>query len=90
METPVQPRMAGRCRTFGISPLTWAGRKHDLQMKSVPITPESLKSYDCVLVSTNHTAFDWAMIAKHSRLVVDSRDALRPFHREMEGRIVLA
>ncbi|MBL9150599.1 MAG: nucleotide sugar dehydrogenase [Phycisphaerae bacterium] len=71
-------------------PETWAGRKHDLQMKSVAITPESLKSYDCVLVSTNHAAFDWAMIAKHARLVVDSRDALRAFHREMEGRIQLA
>lgn len=71
-------------------PETWAGRKHDLQMKSVPITPESVKSYDCVLVSTNHSAFDWATIAKHARLVVDSRDALRAFHREMEGRIVLA
>jgi UDP-N-acetyl-D-glucosamine dehydrogenase len=71
-------------------PETWAGRKHDLKMKSVTITPENLKSYDCVLVSTNHAAFDWAMVAKHARLVVDSRDALRAFHREMEGRIVLA
>ena len=71
-------------------PATWAGRKHDLQMKSVPITAETLKSYDCVVVSTNHAAFDWATIAKHARLVVDSRDALRAFHREMEGRIVLA
>jgi len=71
-------------------PATWAGRKHDLQMKSVPVTPETLRSYDCVLVSTNHAAFDWAMIAKHAKLVVDSRDALRPFHHEMQGRIVLA
>ncbi|MFO0827666.1 MAG: nucleotide sugar dehydrogenase [Phycisphaerales bacterium] len=71
-------------------PATWAGRKHDLQMKSVPCTAETLKSYDCVLVSTNHASFDWATIAKHARLVVDSRDALRQFHREMEGRIVLA
>jgi UDP-N-acetyl-D-glucosamine dehydrogenase len=71
-------------------PETWAGRKHDLKMKSVSLTPEVLKSYDCVLVSTNHAAFDWAMVAQHARLVVDSRDALRAFHREMEGRIVLA
>jgi UDP-N-acetyl-D-glucosamine dehydrogenase len=71
-------------------PATWAGRKHDLQMKSVAITAESLKSYDCVLVSTNHAAFDWALVAKHARLVVDSRDAMRAFHREMEGRLVLA
>jgi UDP-N-acetyl-D-glucosamine dehydrogenase len=71
-------------------PETWAGRKHDLRMKSVPITPEALKQYDCVLVSTNHSAFDWATIAKHSKLVVDSRDALRAFHGEMGDRIVLA
>jgi UDP-N-acetyl-D-glucosamine dehydrogenase len=62
-------------------PESFPVRKHDLKMKSVD---------DCVLVSTNHAAFDWAMVAKHARLVVDSRDALRAFHREMEGRIVLA
>jgi UDP-N-acetyl-D-glucosamine dehydrogenase len=71
-------------------PETWAGRKHDLQMKSVTITPETLAGYDCVVVSTNHTAFDWAKIAKHSKLIVDSRDALRAHHAELGDRIVLA
>jgi len=71
-------------------PETWAGRKHDLQMKSVAVTPETLASYDCVVVSTNHAAFDWAKIAKHSKLIVDSRDALRAHHAELGDRIVLA
>ncbi|MGP1309842.1 MAG: nucleotide sugar dehydrogenase [Phycisphaerales bacterium] len=65
-------------------------RKHDLQMKSVAITPENLKKYDCVLVSTHHAAFDWATIAKHAPLVVDTRDALRAFDAEMAGRLVRA
>jgi UDP-N-acetyl-D-glucosamine dehydrogenase len=59
-------------------------------MKSVAITPENLSTYDCVLVSTHHAAFDWATIAKHSPLVVDTRDALRAFDKEMAGRLVRA
>jgi UDP-N-acetyl-D-glucosamine dehydrogenase len=65
-------------------------RRHDLQMKSVALTPENLSKYDCVLVSTHHAAFDWATIAKHSALVVDTRDALRAFDKEMAGRLVRA
>jgi UDP-N-acetyl-D-glucosamine dehydrogenase len=59
-------------------------------MKSVALTPENLSKYDCVLVSTHHAAFDWATIAKHSALVVDTRDALRAFDKEMAGRLVRA
>ena len=52
-------------------------RHHDLQMTSVPLTPQSLASYDCVLVATNHAAYDWQMIAMYSTLIVDTRGALR-------------
>ena len=59
-------------------------------MASVEITPENLASYDCVLVSTNHAAFDYQAIADHSKLVVDTRDAMRDHHDSMGDRIVLA
>ncbi|MBX3387064.1 MAG: nucleotide sugar dehydrogenase [Phycisphaeraceae bacterium] len=52
-------------------------RRYDLHMESVALTPENLGSYDCVLVSTNHSAYDWAFIAKHSKMVVDTRNAMR-------------
>ena len=52
-------------------------RKHDLQMASVDFTAESLKGYDLVLVSTNHSAYDWQMIADHAKLIVDTRGAMR-------------
>ncbi len=56
-------------------PKTHKGREHDLQMKSVPLTPASLKKYDAVLISTDHSAYDYDMIVKHSKLVVDTRNA---------------
>lgn len=65
-------------------------RKHDLGMKSVTLTPERVKSFDCVLISTAHKAFDFAMLAEHGKLVVDTRDAMRPFAGTMGGRLVRA
>ena len=56
-------------------PTTHKQREHDLRMKSVPVTPASLKRYDCVVISTDHDAYDYGMIAKNARLVVDTRNA---------------
>lgn len=52
-------------------------RHHDLHMQSVPISAESLKKYDCVVVATHHKAYDWQMIADNAALIVDTRGALR-------------
>ncbi|MFQ5422554.1 MAG: nucleotide sugar dehydrogenase [Phycisphaerae bacterium] len=56
-------------------PRTHKGREHDLRMTSVPLTPANLKRYDAVLIATDHTAYDYAMIVRHSKLVIDSRNA---------------
>ena len=65
-------------------------RRHDLKMTSVELTPESVASFDCILVSTNHAAFDYAMVAEHAKLVVDTRDAMRDHHEDLGDRLVLA
>ncbi len=46
-------------------------------MQSQPLTPEYLAAQDCVLIATDHTAYDYAFIVKHSRLVVDTRNATK-------------
>ncbi len=71
-------------------PVTQRMRRHDLQMRSVELTPESIASFDCVLISTNHEAFDYASVAEHAKLVVDTRDAMRAHHAELGDRLVLA
>jgi UDP-N-acetyl-D-glucosamine dehydrogenase len=43
--------------------------------ESVPLTPEQIASSDVVVISTDHSCFDYEMIVKHSRLVFDSRNA---------------
>jgi DNA polymerase-1 len=69
---------------------TWAGRKHDLKMTSVAYDAATIASYDCVLISTAHSKVDYSVIAKNAKLVVDTRDALRSFEKDMGARLVRA
>ncbi|MFO0823547.1 MAG: nucleotide sugar dehydrogenase [Gemmataceae bacterium] len=48
-----------------------------LSMTSTPLTPEFLASQDAVLISTDHTAFDYTFIVEHSPLVIDTRNATK-------------
>jgi UDP-N-acetyl-D-glucosamine dehydrogenase len=57
-------------------PATHKMRHYDLQMQSVPLTPAALRGYDCVLVATNHAAYDWQLVADNAELVIDTRNAL--------------
>ena len=52
-------------------------REHDLHKESVPLTAEGVAAYDCVLVSTNHATVDYALVAKHATLVIDTRNAMK-------------
>jgi UDP-N-acetyl-D-glucosamine dehydrogenase len=46
-------------------------------MASTPLTPETLAAQDCVLVATDHSAYDYATVVRHAPLVVDTRNATR-------------
>lgn len=48
-------------------------REHYFDLASTPLTPESLASFDLVLLATDHEAFDYAMILEHARQIVDTR-----------------
>jgi len=51
-------------------------RHHDLPaMESLELTPESLKEQDCVLIATDHSAYDYEFIVKNARMVLDTRNA---------------
>jgi len=44
---------------------------------SRPLTREYLAEQDCVLVATDHSAFDWPWIVGQSKLVIDTRNATK-------------
>src|SRR4030081_2940583 len=57
-------------------------------MKSVPITPQTLASYDGIVIATDHTSYDYAAIVDGAKLVVDTRNATRRGMRRRD-KIVL-
>lgn len=48
-------------------------RKHSLDLKSITLSPDSINSYDAVIIVTAHKIFDFGLIAKYAKLIVDSR-----------------
>jgi len=56
-------------------PKTPRQREHDLQMASLDLTKQNLAAQDAVIISTNHSSYDYARIVKHSKLVLDARNA---------------
>src|SRR5579871_715938 len=51
------------------------GRKYDLQMSNTPL--DNLGQYDCVVIVTDHSDYDYARIVRESQLVIDTRNATR-------------
>lgn len=49
-------------------------RQYSYRLESTPLTAETLSSVDCVLIATNHTAYDYDFILQHANLIVDTRN----------------
>ena len=56
-------------------PKVGKGRKYDLQMTCAPL--DNLGQYDCVLIVTDHSDYDYRRIVDQAQLVVDTRNATR-------------
>jgi UDP-N-acetyl-D-glucosamine dehydrogenase len=54
-------------------PFIGKGRKYDLQMKCADL--KNLGQYDCVVIVTDHSDYDYARIVEEAQLVVDTRNA---------------
>ena len=48
-----------------------------LRMSSQELTADYLQTRDCVLIVTDHSAYDWNWIAQHAPLIVDTRNAMK-------------
>lgn len=52
-------------------------REHSFDLSSVDLTPETLSAYDCVVLLTDHSAFDYDLILEHAPLIIDTRGKYR-------------
>jgi UDP-N-acetyl-D-glucosamine dehydrogenase len=56
-------------------PFIGRGRKYNLQMTRAEL--KDLGQYDCVLIVTDHSDYDYKQIVREAQLVVDTRNATR-------------
>jgi len=65
------------CYSDPYVPLLRRMREHDLKLTSMDISAELLALMDCVIVATDHDAFDYTLIQAHATLIVDTRGRYR-------------
>jgi UDP-N-acetyl-D-glucosamine dehydrogenase len=56
-------------------------RMYDFKKSSVPLSKDMLKQYDCVVIATNHSCYDYELIVRNSSLVVDTRNVVNGYHK---------
>jgi len=52
-------------------------REYHFNLKSCELSAESLASFDCILIATNHDAFDYDFIRREGKLIIDTRGVYR-------------
>jgi UDP-N-acetyl-D-glucosamine dehydrogenase len=52
-------------------------RKFNFDKASVQLTPKNIKSYDAVVIVTNHANVDYKLVEKNAKLIIDTRNALK-------------
>jgi UDP-N-acetyl-D-glucosamine dehydrogenase len=58
-------------------------REHSFDLKSVDLTPERIAQYDLLLLATDHSKFDYNMLQKHAKLIVDTRGVYLDSHKNI-------
>jgi len=51
--------------------------KYHFDLQSVDLTPESIQSFNVVVLATDHDSFDYELITREAKLVVDTRGRLK-------------
>ncbi len=67
-------------------PVVGRGRHYDLQMESASL--DDIEEYDCVVIVTDHTVYDYEQIVARARLVIDSRNATKAIRGPAAAKIV--
>ena len=57
-------------------------RKYKFNKRSVKLNEKNLSKYDLVLLATDHSYFDYEFIQKHSKIIVDTRNAFKDFNNK--------
>jgi UDP-N-acetyl-D-glucosamine dehydrogenase len=60
-------------------------KEDDIDLTSVPLTSETIAAADCVVIVTDHSDVDYALVERCGRVIVDTRNALEKVRRKGQG-----
>ena len=63
-------------------------RHEGLNIQSIELTQQVIEDADCIVIVTNHTAYDYEWIGEHASVIIDSRNAMKDVHNPA-ARVVL-
>ncbi|MCA9731707.1 MAG: nucleotide sugar dehydrogenase [Deferribacteres bacterium] len=63
-------------------------RRNGTEMNSTELSEGLLQSMDCVIIATDHDDYDIDFIVKHSKLIIDTRNATKKAKIKNDGKIV--
>ena len=67
-------------------PHVWKLKDEAIDLASVPLTPETVAGADCVVIVTDHSDLDYALVERCARLVVDTRNALAAVRQRRQAQ----
>ena len=67
---------------FDVLPKT---RKFQFNLKRIDLSEENLKKADAVIISTDHDLFDYSLIKRYSKLIIDTRGRFKPGNNIIRG-----
>lgn len=56
--------------------------------KSKPLTEQLFQDTDCVIITTDHDKYDFEFIARHAKMIVDTRNAMKGMDSELLKKVV--
>ena len=60
-------------------------RKYNLDLQSVPLNNQNIQSADLILLATDHDDFDYTLIEKKAKLIVDTRGRFKPSEKMIKA-----
>ncbi|MCP4650130.1 MAG: nucleotide sugar dehydrogenase [PVC group bacterium] len=67
-----------------IESIRYRGRK----VNSTKLTKKNLSGYDCILIITNHSSYDYKFVVENAKLIIDTRNATKNIKGKNRKKIV--
>jgi UDP-N-acetyl-D-glucosamine dehydrogenase len=58
-------------------------RHYQFSLSSVNLDESTITKYDCILIATDHSCYDYDFLVKHALLIVDTRNAIKSTHKKI-------